>query len=123
MDILVESKLEYISEQELTDNLDTVEQTQDVIIETDIEKILNTDDLIYDDSLIDIEKNTQSKHLPFTDILNKQKINICRKEYNLWMNENYEMLQSAFYIISNKNFNKNIKINFNTFTEFCFLYN
>ena len=123
MDILVESKLEYINEQELTDNLDTVEQTQDVIIETDIEKILNTDDLIYDDSLIDIEKNTQSKHLPFTDILNKQKINICRKEYNLWMNENYEMLQSAFYIISNKNFNKNIKINFNTFTEFCFLYN
>ena len=123
MDILVESKLEYINEQELTDNLDTVEQTQDVIIETDIEKILNTDDLIYDDSLIDIEKNTQSKHLPFTDILNKQKINICRKEYNLWMNENYEMLQSSFYIISNKNFNKNIKINFNTFTEFCFLYN
>ena len=123
MDILVESKLEYINDQELTDNLDTVEQTQDVIIETDIEKILNTDDLIYDDSLIDIEKNTQSKHLPFTDILNKQKINICRKEYNLWMNENYEMLQSAFYIISNKNFNKNIKINFNTFTEFCFLYN
>ena len=119
MDILVESKLEYINDQELTDNLDTVEQTQDVIIETDIEKILNTDDLIYDDSLIDIEKNTQSKHLPFTDILNKQKINICRKEYNLWMNENYEMLQSAFYIISNKN----IKINFNTFTEFCFLYN
>ena len=120
----VESKLEYINEQELIDCIDisdTYDTIQDIIIDTDNDKI-NTEELI-DDTLLDIEKNIQSNHLHFTNILNEQKINICRKEYISWLNENYDMLQSAFYIVSNKYFSDNIKIKFNTFTEFCFLYN
>lgn len=124
MDMSVESKLEYINEQELIDCIDisdTYDTIQDIIIDTDNDKI-NTEELI-DDTLLDIEKNIQSNHLHFTNILNEQKINICRKEYISWLNENYDMLQSAFYIVSNKYFSDNIKIKFNTFTEFCFLYN
>lgn len=119
MDISFESDSELTNEQQSTDIVNTSDML-DVTNESDIEK-LSIEELIYDD-ILDIEKN-KNIHLPFTEILNKQKINICRKEYILWLNENYEMLESAFYIICNKYLDDNVKINFNNFTEFCFLYN
>jgi hypothetical protein len=62
----------------------------------------------------------------FTNILNIQKENKIIKEYNSWLNKNYNELQSAFYIIS-KNYFDYIKLNreitFKEFTEFCFFSN
>ena len=75
------------------------------------------------DEILNIDNSIETKHLTFTNIINNQKIQINRKKYISWLNDNYELLQSAFYIVSKKYLNNNnVKINFKEFVEFCFLY-
>lgn len=69
------------------------------------------------------EKTAHEGHLLLTNTIKLYNKNKIRKEYEIWLRENYDMLQSSFYIISNKflgNCYKNIT--FKKFTEFCFLY-
>ena len=136
MNITVESKLEYQNESEdinciYKENIENIENMISFednnlyllndnikLIETDItNEILNVDDEFFSK---EIDSNINNKHLLFTNILNDQKKEINRKEYLSWLNSNYELLQSAYYILSTKYFNKNI--NFEKFSEFCFLY-
>ena len=139
MNITVESKLEYQNESEdinciYKENIENIENIENMIsfednnlyllndniklIETDItNEILNVDDEFFSK---EIDSNINNKHLLFTNILTDQKKEINRKEYLSWLNSNYELLQSAYYILSTKYFNKNI--NFEKFSEFCFLY-
>jgi hypothetical protein len=127
MNITVESKLEYQNESEdinciykenIEDNNLYLLNDNIKLIETDItNEILNVDDELFSK---EIDSNINNKHLLFTNILNDQKKEINRKEYLSWLNSNYELLQSAYYILSTKYFNKNI--NFEKFSEFCFLY-
>jgi hypothetical protein len=128
MDLYNETKLEYINEQELIETVDN-SLIQDNI-ENDIYIDINDDftegciDELKDDEIININNiYLQNKHLLLTNILNEQKIQINRKKYLYWLNLNNELLKSAYYILSKKFFNDKIKINFNIFTEFCFLYN
>ena len=108
----------------LTDELH--EEIDDNINEILFEKIKNNDS----DSDIDIYNNEnfikKQYKCSFTNILNIQKENKIIKEYNSWLNKNYNELQSAFYIIS-KNYFDYIKLNreitFKEFTEFCFFSN
>jgi hypothetical protein len=133
MNITVESKLEYQNNSEdinciYKENIENMISFEDnnlyllndniKLIETDItNEILNVDDELFSK---EIDSNINNKHLLFTNILNDQKKEINRKEYLSWLNSNYELLQSAYYILSTKYFNKNI--NFEKFSEFCFLY-
>jgi hypothetical protein len=137
MNIVVESKLEYMEKHDiLQDNNeidnDKIREIDDTLNDNILnENIVNWSDIsqiVYDENIIDdilintndIKSNT---HLYFTNILSNQNINKSRKEYEKWMNDNSETLLNAFYIISNKYFNENIKINFKTFSQFCYLYN
>lgn len=61
-------------------------------------------------------------HLLLTDTINIYNKNKIKKEYENWLKENYDMLQSSFYIISNNFLDSNKKITFKKFSEFCFLY-
>ena len=80
------------------------------------------------DPLAEYEKTAQEgttgkTHLLLTNTIKLYNKNKIRKEYEIWLRENYDMLQSSFYIISNKflgNCYKNIT--FKKFTEFCFLH-
>ena len=130
MNITVESKLEYQNESEdinciykenvisFEDNNLYLSNDDIKLIETDItNEILNVDDELFSK---ETNNNINNKHLLFTNILNDQKKEINRKEYLSWLNYNYELLQSAYYILYTKYFNKNI--NFEKFSEFCFLY-
>ena len=133
MNNTVESKLEYQNESEdinciYKENIENMISFEDnnlyllndniKLIETDItNEILNVDDELFSK---EIDSNINNKHLLFTNILNDQKKEINRKEYLSWLNSNYDLLQSAYYILSTKYFNKNI--NFEKFSEFCFLY-
>ena len=133
MNITVERKLEYQNAledinfiyKENSDNMVSYEDNNlDIvndsikIIESDItDEILNVDDELFSK---EIDSDINNKHLLFTNIVNNQKKEINRKEYISWLNSNYELLQSAYYILSTKYFNKNI--NFKNFSEFCFLY-
>jgi len=133
MNITVESKLEYQNESEdinciYKENIENMISFEDnnlyllndniKLIETDItNEMLNVDDELFSK---EIDSNINNKHLLFTNILNDQKKEINRKEYLSWLNSNYDLLQSAYYILSTKYFNKNI--NFEKFSEFCFLY-
>jgi hypothetical protein len=109
---------EELIEEEIDDNLN----------ETFFEKIKNDDDNYTEHSDNEnIEKNTKNQYkCTFTNILNIQKENKINKEYNSWLNKNYNELQSAFYIINKNYFDKvklNREINFKEFTEFCFFSN
>ena len=66
----------------------------------------------------------ERKHELITNVLNIQNKIKNRKEYEKWLNKNFDYLQSAFYIINSKYLDsvKNINITFKDFTEFCFLY-
>lgn len=136
MNITVESKLEYQNELEidnilLEDKSENLELVNEKSIETDITHELLNIDYFCDESIeeictkvnnsynIDLPNNN---HLLFTNILNEQKKEINRKHYLSWLKNNYELLQSAYYILSTKYFNNNYDINFNKFSEFCFLY-
>ena len=128
MDLYNETKLEYINDQELIEIVDN-SLIQDNV-ENDLDIYINDEfiegciDELKDDEIININNiYLQNKNLLLTNILNKQKIQINRKKYLYWLNLNNELLKSAYYIISKKFFNDKIKINFNIFTEFCFLYN
>jgi len=135
MNIIVDSKLEYQNELEIdniilsedkSENLDLIYENEKSI-ETDMTyEILNINESLCDES-IDEEfclkvLNDKNKNLLFTNILNEQKKEINRKKYLRWLNDNYELLQSVYYILSTKYFNNNYDINFNKFSEFCFLY-
>jgi hypothetical protein len=100
------------------------EEIDDNINEILFEKIKNNDSDIDNDNYENFIKK-QYKCF-FTNILNIQKENKIIKEYNSWLNKNYNELQSAFYIIS-KNYFDYIKLNreitFKEFTEFCFFSN
>jgi hypothetical protein len=65
-----------------------------------------------------------SQHLLLTTTINLYNKNKIRKEYEIWLKKNYVMLQSSFYIISNKFLDDSYKkkITFKKFSEFCFLY-
>jgi len=132
MNNTVESKLEYQNESEdinciYKENIENMISFEDnnlylsndniKLIETDItNEILNVDDELFSK---EINSSINNKHLLFTNILNNQKKELNRKEYISWLNSNYELLQSAYYILSTKYFNNNI--NFEKFSEFCFL--
>ena len=135
MNITVDSKLEYQNELEIDniilsedkgENLDLIYENEKSI-ETDITyELLTVNESFCNDS-IDEELcpkvlNDKNKNLLFTNILNEQKKEINRKQYLIWLNNNHELLQSAYYILSKKYFNNNYDINFNKFSEFCFLY-
>ena len=69
-----------------------------------------------------VTHKNDTSHLLLTNTINLYNKNKIRKEYEKWLKENYEMLQSAFYIISNKFLDNGYKkITFKKFTEFCFL--
>ena len=114
MNITVESKLEYQNESEdinciykenvisFEDNNLYLSNDDIKLIETDItNEILNVDDELFSK---DTNNNINNKHLLFTNILNDQKKEINRKEYLSWLNYNYELLQSAYYILYTKYF-------------------
>ena len=128
MDLYNETKLEYINEQELIEIVDNslIQDNieNDLYIDTNDNFIEGCIDELKDDEIVNINNiYLQNKHLLLTNILNKQKIQINRKKYLYWLNLNNELLKTAYYILSKKFFNDKIKINFNIFTEFCFLYN
>ena len=104
------------------------DENNDNLNEIFFEKFKNDDDHYTEHSDNEnIENNTKNKYkCAFTNIFNIQKENKINKEYNYWLNKNYNELQSAFYII-NKNYFDKVKlkreISFKEFTEFCFFSN
>jgi len=132
--------LEYIDENEFIDVVDNSSLNNNISNENDSDIDLdkyedcidvNIDELIedcideynYNNEIINKNDiNLENKHLLFTNILNEQKIQKNRKEYNNWLYNNYDMLKNAYYILSVKYFNNKLQINFDLFTEFCFLY-
>jgi hypothetical protein len=126
MNVSFETKLEYqsnlktldyndniVGEDLISNNIEQNEEITPEIIKSNEIEIEEIEEIV-DELLIN-----KSKHLFFTNILNEQKKQKNRKEYLSWLNNNYEMLQSAYYILSSKYFNN---VNFEKFSEFCFLY-
>lgn len=135
MNITVDSKLEYQNELEIdniilsedkSENLDLIYENEKSIENDMTCEILNINESLCDESIDELlcpkVLNDKNKNLLFTNILNEQKKEINRKQYLRWLNNNHELLQSAYYILSTKYFNNNYDINFNKFSEFCFLY-
>ena len=109
-------KLKTLSNEELNEELN--EEMNDNLNEIYYEK-LNESDIENDNN-----ENIKTKYKCFfTNILNIQKENKINREYNAWINTNYNDLQSAFYIISKKYFD-NVKLNreitFKEFIYFCY---
>jgi hypothetical protein len=119
----VESKLEFIDNviDSVNDidnyNSDKLNDDETIFIENEITSINDIDENLYN-----YNKN-KNVHLFFTNIINNQKIQKNRKEYDTWLKNNYEHLKNIYYIIYDKYFLKNnVNLIFKDFCEFCFLY-
>ena len=110
------------------DNVDNVDIDIDYVDDNDVYMLKNGNcienidcDIINDE--IEELKVKENKHLFLTNILNTQIININRNKYKYWLNENYDDLKNIYIKLYYSYFNTNsININFNKFTEFCYLY-
>lgn len=116
------------------DNLDIIENIDNIVNIDNIDDIYEADNL---DNVIGIEnvdcdvindeieelKVNKNKHLFFTNIMNMQIININRNKYRSWLNDHCDDLKNVYIKIYYSYFKmNNINIDFNKFTEFCYLY-
>jgi hypothetical protein len=121
----VESKIEFIDKVEsfgriVDESFGRIVNEENILDDTENISITDSDDIV--DEFINTS-NRSNTHLFFTNILNNQKIQINRNEYNLWLKKNYEDLKNIYYIIYNKYFLlNNVNLTFKDFTEFCYLY-
>lgn len=115
---------------EYTGNVDIIDII-DIIDNVNIDDIYNIENVNYIENIdcdvindeIEELKLDKNKHLFFTNIMTSQIININRDKYKYWLNEYYEDLKNIYIKLYCKYFNlNNLNINFNKFTEFCYLY-
>jgi|LauGreDrversion4_2_1035121.scaffolds.fasta_scaffold14585_4 hypothetical protein len=125
MDLTVESKLEYtvdsnILSSDILDNNDNNDINNEDILIYNINKntLLDNDDI---DDIIPV--TIHNSRCFFTSIYIKQIIDRNRDEYNKWYNDNNNDLINVYILLKNKYFDpNNIVINYNSFTEFIYLY-
>ena len=93
-------------------------------VESDLN--FNENEVYIDDDIsndLNLEKPNKESHLLFTNILNNKNIQQNREDYLKWLNNNYEELKNAYFMLYSKYFNlSSFNIKFKDFTEFCFLY-
>jgi hypothetical protein len=136
MDSILEKNINYktvenIEDCEIGDDLQISpninEEFKSLHLVSDNEEIYENE--ITEDEIEYIETNnkkyiTNKNSQLFTSVLNINNEIKFQKEYNKWLNQNYNELQSMFYILDKKylcSMKLQRNITFREFTEFCFL--